>query len=85
MAFATSSFALSDTAFVVAACGLEPLRVPRFQLVTTDGVVLGGPELGRPDRPAGSVIYPYFHERSGLRFSNRSHLVIEEAKEEVQS
>jgi hypothetical protein len=49
------------------------------------GDVLGGTELGRPDRPAGSVSYPYFHERGRPPVSNRSHLVVEEAKEEVQS
>jgi hypothetical protein len=31
--------------------------VPHFQLVTTDGTVLGARELGRPDWPPGSVIY----------------------------
>ena len=31
--------------------------MPHFQLVTTDGTVLGARELGRPDRPPGSVIY----------------------------
>jgi hypothetical protein len=31
--------------------------MPHFQLVTTDGTVLGTRELGRPDWPPGSVIY----------------------------
>jgi hypothetical protein len=31
--------------------------VPHFQLVRTDGDVLGARELGRPDWPVGSVIY----------------------------
>jgi hypothetical protein len=31
--------------------------MPHFQLVTTDGDALGPTELGRPDWPAGSVIY----------------------------
>jgi hypothetical protein len=31
--------------------------VPHFQLVTTDGDVLGTRELGRPDWPPGSVIW----------------------------
>jgi hypothetical protein len=31
--------------------------VPHFQLVTTDGTVLGARHLGRPDWPPGSVIY----------------------------
>jgi hypothetical protein len=31
--------------------------VPRFTLVTRDGEVLGAVQLGRPDWPAGSVIY----------------------------
>src|SRR5436190_21966881 len=31
--------------------------VPHFQLVKTDGTVLGTRELGRPDWPPGSVIY----------------------------
>jgi hypothetical protein len=30
--------------------------VPHFQLVTTDGTVLGARELGQPDWPPGSVI-----------------------------
>jgi hypothetical protein len=34
-------------------CGL----CRNFQLVTTDGTVLGARELGRPDWPVGSVIY----------------------------
>jgi hypothetical protein len=31
--------------------------MPHFQLVTTDGTVLGARELGRPDGPPRSVIY----------------------------
>jgi hypothetical protein len=31
--------------------------VPHFQLVTTDGIVLGARELSGPDWPPGSVIY----------------------------
>jgi hypothetical protein len=31
--------------------------VPHFQLVTTDGTVIGARELVRPDWPPGSVIY----------------------------
>jgi hypothetical protein len=31
--------------------------VPHFQLVTADGEALGPVELGRPDWPAGSIIY----------------------------
>ena len=31
--------------------------MPHFQLVTTEGDVLGTRELGRPDWPPGSVIY----------------------------
>jgi hypothetical protein len=31
--------------------------MPHFQLVTTDGTVLGARELGRPDWPPGSTIY----------------------------
>jgi hypothetical protein len=43
--------------------GVPPSRVtsvvgvPHFQLVATDGTVLGTRELGRPDWPPGSVIY----------------------------
>jgi hypothetical protein len=36
---------------------LASSAVPHFQLVTTDGTVLGAGELGRPDWPPGSVIY----------------------------
>lgn len=31
--------------------------MPHFQIVTVDGDALGPMELGRPDWPAGSVIY----------------------------
>jgi len=31
--------------------------VPHFQLVTTDGDVLGAVELARPDWPVGSIIH----------------------------
>ncbi len=32
-------------------------RVPHFQLVMTDGEILGPIELGRPDWPDGSIMY----------------------------
>jgi hypothetical protein len=43
--------------------------MPHFQLVTTDGDVLGAVELGRPDWPEGSIIYR--GDRPNLRVVGR--------------